>query len=182
MPEPLTTQLVVELLQKLLAAFPRNLGAQNPQMMADVYRNGLRGMDGDAVRAAVDVAIQSDNYFPKVARLRELASEWTKRNRVNVGPRPGDEGVCHICRQRPQPRERWRPKVDDRHNLVIRGEYLLLEPFVRDLCDCAPPCWYAPIDADAKEPMMKGEDIQREYRAWLTRRSEHSRTVPEAAD
>ncbi len=98
MHEPLTTQLVVELLQKLLAAFPRNLGSQNPTMMADVYRNGLRGIEGEAVRAATDLAIQNDQYFPKVARLREIATEWTRRNRAAVALRQEDAwDVCSIC-------------------------------------------------------------------------------------
>ncbi len=98
MHEPLTTQLVVELLQKLLAAFPRNLGSQNPTMMADVYRNGLGGIEGEAVRAATDIAIQNDQYFPKVARLRELATEWTRRNRAtaSVGIEPAWD-VCAVC-------------------------------------------------------------------------------------
>ena len=93
--EPLTTSLIAELLPKLLTAFPSKISSQNPQHTAEVYRNGLRGMDGEAVRAAVDISIQTDNFFPKVARLRELASEWTRRNRAVAIMRV--EAVWHTC-------------------------------------------------------------------------------------
>lgn len=100
MPEPLTTSLVGELLTKLSAAHPRSLYKANPVHMCDVYRNGLRGLSGDAVRFAVDRAIQDDKDFPKVARLRELATDWTKRNSATlvIKPEPGaGERYCAVC-------------------------------------------------------------------------------------
>lgn len=120
--EPLTTQLVVEQLQKLLAAFPRNLGAQNPGMMADVYRNGLRGLDGEAVRAAVDVAIQHDSFFPKVARLRELSSEWTRRNRATFElQHKASWDVCGVCGARVELRAGEAQDRDEKGNLLWAG-------------------------------------------------------------
>lgn len=101
MPEPLTTSLVGELLTKLSAAHPRSLYKANPVHMCDVYRNGLRGLSGDAVRFAVDRAIQDDKDFPKVARLREIATEWERRNRPSVSvvqQAPGaNEKYCTVC-------------------------------------------------------------------------------------
>lgn len=96
MPEHLTTQLVAEEMQKLVVAFPGNLAAKtNPSMLADTYRNGLRGLDGDAVRAAVDIVIREDTFFPKIARLREVAGEWTRRNRASYAAKI--EGAWHTC-------------------------------------------------------------------------------------
>lgn len=147
MPEPLTSQLVAEQLQKLLVAFPRNLGSQNPAMMADVYRNGLRGLSGDAVRAAVDRAIQEDEYFPKVARLREAATAWQRYNTTTLAPKfAKDDRWCDRCQSRAEWLERWRPQVDARYNQIPTPDKLafLLERYDRLLCKCAPPCGYHP--------------------------------------
>lgn len=96
--EPLTTQLVAEMLQQLLVAFPSKHSERNLAHTAEVYRSGLRGVAGDALRGAVDVAIKTDNFFPKIARLRELALEWEKRNRVvAVTQRKESWDVCAIC-------------------------------------------------------------------------------------
>lgn len=98
MREPVTTSLIVELLPDLLTAFPSKLSSQNLTHTAEVYRNGLRGLDGDAVRAAVDISIKTDTYFPKIARLRELASEWTKRNRATATPNiEAAWNICPVC-------------------------------------------------------------------------------------
>jgi hypothetical protein len=101
MPEPLTTSLVGELLTKLSAAHPRSLYKANPVHMCEVYRNGLRGLSGDAVRFAVDRSIQEDKDFPKVARLRELGTEWQKRNQATV----------RVVRLEPGANERWCPSA-----------------------------------------------------------------------
>jgi hypothetical protein len=116
MAEPLTVQLVLEELKRLHVAFPQNVGMRtNPTGTADVYRNGLRGLSGDAVRAAASVIIQNDQYFPKVARLRELATEWTKRNARALAPtHPVAWNVCPICFATAEPIEIERYVVDAR--------------------------------------------------------------------
>lgn len=119
--EPLTTQLVSELLPKLHAAFPRTIGRDNIVMMADVYRNGLRGVSGDALRAAVDRVIQEDVYFPKVSRLRELAEAWQRHNRPSFEPArrdvPWDE--CPVCGAKALPRMITRLRRDPNKRYAI---------------------------------------------------------------
>lgn len=101
MPEPLTTQLLREELEKLIIAFPRTASAPNPMAMADVYRNGLSGLSGDSIRFAVNRAIQEDEHFPKVARLREIATEWSRRTNAVIermtSSDSADELRCHVC-------------------------------------------------------------------------------------
>jgi hypothetical protein len=178
MPEPLTSQLVAELMRDLLAAFPSKHSEKNLTHTADVYRNGLRGVSGDALRASVAVCIKSDSYFPKVARLRELATEWTKRN--TVAPLiVKDSRVCRVCGVEPYPQQRWKPAVDTKYQPLMRDGFLLLEGFTRDLCDCAGPCWYAP-EPDRSDHVCAPENVQRAYKVWLEKRSETRR--PEASD
>lgn len=165
MPEPLTTQLVAEQMQKLLVAFPsRNLAGQNIVHTAEVYRNGLRGLSGDALRAASDIVIQNDVYFPKVARLREVASEWTKRNAAIAAPHfRVDELYCHVCQSRVEPVERWRPCIDMANQckqMRTADGYVLLERYERLLCKCAAPCLYAPL-AGLPVFAMRPDDIGR---------------------
>lgn len=185
--EPLTLELVAQMMRDLLAAFPsRNVAGQNIAHTAEVYRNGLRGVSGEALRAAVDLSIKSDTYFPKIARLRELASEWTKRNVVSM-PSVAHEGVCPFCHSPWVPRDRWRPAVDVMYNPIERDGFLYLEPFARDLCRCAPPCFYAPMSetpemvGDRRLWKMRVEDVQREYKAWLEKRGESRRGSDHAA-
>jgi hypothetical protein len=98
-PEPLTTQLLVEILKDLQAAFPNAKGIDVIRQ-AEVYRNGLTGLSGDGVRAAARNAIQEDQYFPKVSRLRAYAASYDKRAIVTYrGPEP-EWGVCPICFRR----------------------------------------------------------------------------------
>lgn len=125
MGEPLTSQLVASLLGELHVAFPRNLGAQNPAMMADIYRNGLAGLSGDGVRWAVKQVIQEDKFFPKVSRLRELAQTWQRRNVIAVTVRNGDgrpEDVCMICGARYEGVAIERVVIDKRGFAVKDGE------------------------------------------------------------
>lgn len=148
MHEPLTTQLVGELMTKLLAAFPsRNVAGHNLTHTADVYRNGLRGLSGEAVRAAVDRSIQDDTFFPKVARLRELAAAWEKYNRVHMpDPISADPLWCGICRSRAEWKTVWRPIVAGatRPQLSADGKYVLLESTGRYKCACAAPSPFTP--------------------------------------
>lgn len=98
MHEPLTTQLVAERMRDLLTAFPSRHAGQNIAHTAEVYRNGLRGISGESFRAAVDVSIKTDQYFPKIARLRELANEWERRNRVTMAvSNPPAWNRCAVC-------------------------------------------------------------------------------------
>lgn len=116
MPEPLTSSLLVEELGKLMIAFPRNATSRDPVPLADVYRNGLNGLTGDAVRAAVALVIREDEHFPKVARLRELATDYQKRTNAVIGHITGgdeaDELRCRVCGAVAKPgEERKRRKV-----------------------------------------------------------------------
>lgn len=165
MPEPLTTQLVAELLQQLLSAFPsRNLASQNIVHTAEVYRNGLRGLSGDALRAAVDRAIQEDEYFPKVARLREIAAKWERYNHVTLPAQANaDELWCGLCRQRSTHKERWRPVVDNINRPVLTADqkYVLLERYERLLCACASPPGFTPIE-NLAPPVASADAMPRE--------------------
>jgi hypothetical protein len=96
MPEPLTSSLLLELIAKLHVAFPRTIGEKNPAMMADVYRNGLRGLSGDAVRHAVDRCIETEEYFPKVSKLREMAKAWDVQRTVTLRFETSWD-VCPAC-------------------------------------------------------------------------------------
>lgn len=149
MPEPLTTTLVMEELQRLHVAFPNNIGMRtSPAKTAEVYRNGLRGLSGDAVRAAADRVIQDDEFFPKVAKLRELATVWMKHNQPSSADAFEQDPLwCPRCRTRATIRERWRPKVDGRFQPIVTrdGQYMLLEPYARELCNCDGDSAYMPL-------------------------------------
>ena len=146
MPEPLTGGLMLDLLRQLHIAFPRNIGMQNPQLMADTYRNGLRGLSGEAIRWSVGQVIQDDKYFPKVSRLRELASGWNRANRVEIEAaiqRPS--GWCDGCQTVAKPETRWRPRVTEKGKRIWdeRGR-LALEQFQRMRCRCDAGAKYFP--------------------------------------
>ena len=109
MRQPLTTQTVLDELQRLLTAFPRR-GDQNLTRLADVYRAGLVGVETDALRAAAGRCIQEDEFFPKVARLRSLADEWMRRNRGAFAPTIRDRwNICPTCGAVALPRQITRP-------------------------------------------------------------------------
>jgi hypothetical protein len=163
--EALSSQLMLECLDKLLIAFPRTIGKAKD--MAAVYREGLRGLSGDGVRYAVDRIIQDDSYFPKVARIREIARAWERVNRaappeqVNVDPL-----WCPSCKTRAEYRIRWRPKDTERGEPAVSadGMYLLLEPIVvgeqlsaRLLCKCTPASPYWPIENLEPPAMLLAE-------------------------
>ncbi len=165
MAEPLTTQLVSEELKRLHVAFPQNIGMRtNPGGTAEVYRNGLRGLSGDAVRAAADRAIQDGEFFPKVAKLRELAMAWMRHNQpaTTAVSASHDDTYCPKCQSRATWEGRWRPRVDPlkRHaRIMVDAEHVALEHYVRLLCKCAAPCLYTPIDEAAAVPMMRLDKI-----------------------
>lgn len=113
MPELLTTAIVADELGKLVVAFPGNIAAKkNPAMLADTYRRGLEGIEADAFRAAVNIAIREDNYFPRVARLRELSAEWMRRNRApQIARIEGAWNVCPVCGAEAVSESVTRPKL-----------------------------------------------------------------------
>lgn len=133
MAEPLTRHLVADVLDELVTALPPRRALDDPEKLVDVYRNGLAGLSGDAIRWAVKRVIQQDEYFPKVSRLRQLA-EGFMRTTTAVVQFPGDGhrwDVCHICGAkvqdvpitRPKGRwidaYRWRYDRDDEGRLVM---------------------------------------------------------------
>lgn len=147
MREPLTLELMGEMLARLRAAFPRSTKDPAPATTVEVYRNGLRGLSGTAIRAAVDRVIQEDEYFPKVARLRDLAHAWMRVNearpeaQVDVDPR-----WCPNCQTQRRIDIGYRAVVDERHRVQLSrcGKYLLLETITRDVCDCSSRSLYMP--------------------------------------
>lgn len=121
MHEPLTSSLLAELIADLQVAFPRGASGAKPAALADVYRNGLRGLSGDSVREAVRRAIQSEQYFPKVARLREIASSYDRQRTANVR-HSGAWNQCGVCGARVHMQEYFKSsgKKDD------QGEWIMV--------------------------------------------------------
>lgn len=162
MREPLTTELTLAVLRDLQSAFPgAKMTDEQLVRRADVYRDGLGGLSGTALRWAAKTAIQEDEYFPKVARLRELATRWTIGNAAAVvGPRD-DSRTCRACHQPFQSEKRFRPKTtkSDGYGYPLTspdGGWLMLEMFTRDVCRCHPRCDYWPdITAPSSEPAMR---------------------------
>lgn len=153
MSEPLTVELVADMLRTLAAAFPgRAMDDRQLMLRAEVYYNNLQGLSGNALRWAVKISIQEDQYFPKVARLRELATRWISANTAaTVGPR-ADDRYCKGCGQAWAPETRWRPKPrsdgSGQQDITPDGEWLILESYSRDRCRCdAPPTYQPSIEA-----------------------------------
>lgn len=151
MPELLTPATMLRILRDLAAVFPSR-GMPDDQLVrrAEVYRDGLAGFDAEAVGHAARRAIQEDNFFPKVARLRELAAAYVtyhRQHRADVAGAIDDPLYCAQCRARCEWIRRWRPQVDHesgRWLVSANGQYVLLELYDRLLCECAPRCTYLP--------------------------------------
>jgi len=162
MAEPLTLQLVAELLGDLDAAYPRHIKPENTQATAHVYRNGLSGLSGDAVRYAVKRAMQESEYFPKIAKLRELAESWERHNLKSSTTvlMDRDPLYCPACTGRATERVRWSPMVDEKDQwrplLSADGLWLLLVSKQRLLCDCASGCLFVPVEG-ISPPAMRSE-------------------------
>lgn len=123
MAEPLTSALVAELMPRLYAAFPRAIRGDE-RYVHDTYRNGLRGLSGDAVRAAVDVVIREDTYFPKVARLREVAAAWQRRaSPPDITYRKVPWNECATCGAKALPRTIRRLRRDPKTHALVRDEH-----------------------------------------------------------
>lgn len=161
MAEPLTLELMAELLADLQHAFPRSRKDANPARTIEVYRNNLRGLSGSAVRAAVARSIGEDDGFPHVARLRDLAHAWTRANeataeaRFDVNPR-----WCAVCRSERRFVTAYRPAMAEGHRVQLTADrqHLLLETFDREVCDCSTPCRYVPDD-DVEPLVMRAKDV-----------------------
>lgn len=96
--DSLTSTLMLELVGRLNVAFPGRAGERDAAKLAEVYRTGLRGLSGASIREAVDRCIQTEEYFPKVAKIRELASGYEKHRGFAVQGQPDDDGrSCPIC-------------------------------------------------------------------------------------
>jgi len=66
-------QQIVQQIRRLAAAFPQ------PPVTAEttaVYVDALSDMDPEALRLAVDLVIRSDDWFPKIKRLRTACEEF----------------------------------------------------------------------------------------------------------
>lgn len=152
MPEPMSRELVGECLKTLAAAFPQRLSPEQHDQRNDVYRNGLSGLSGDALRFAVKISMQEDNFFPKVARLRQIAQRWVTAHPPSE--QTDDPLYCRGCQQRAHLETRWRPQINahgQRIHDATTGR-LALETFERYQCACsAPSQWHA--DA-ADDPWM----------------------------
>jgi hypothetical protein len=149
--EELTFALMLEQLQKLHIAFPSHAGMKaNPRATAEVYRDGLQGLSGEAFRAAARIAIENGKFFPKIGELRESAAEWTRRHNVDVNrdTSSSDPLWCPNCKTNAEWRWRHRPLVDERLAPIFSpdNEYLLLVRFSRLLCRCASECLFTPDD------------------------------------
>lgn len=167
MREPITVEVLVEQLKKLRIAHPTHAGTKTPAAVietAEVYREGLHGLSADALRAAVRLSIETEKFFPKVADLRGLALDWTRRNAVDVTPVFQNENTanllwCRNCQTEARYVVRYRPAVDRDTGAPIfsqDGVWVQLETYERLLCPCASPCAFEP------EPEVEGLWMLRE--------------------
>jgi hypothetical protein len=102
MRETLTAAIVAEAIKELRLVFPGRKQDEQVAAVAEVYLKGLAGIDAEAFRAAVKFCIANDSYFPKIARLREVAGEWVRRNRATIEPSFTRHPLaCPICGAEP---------------------------------------------------------------------------------
>lgn len=155
---PLTVELVVEVMRDLHSAFPGKMDDAALVRRAHVYRDNLNGISGDALRWAAKQVIREDNFFPKIARLRQLAQRWQQHNQ----PPSATAGAGDTCRNGHPFRweKRWRPKRTHEGWGVLRlsddRQWLLLEQYSRSLCECDAKCAYWPeLGAPTNEPSMR---------------------------
>lgn len=156
MPEAVTTELVVSMLRDLSVAFPARMGDAELMRRADIYRDNLTGFPGEALRWAAKQSIQEDKFFPKVARLRELAMRWQSANRVTVEARLEEpSGWCQGCKTVARVETRYRPRLDKNGRRILdeRGR-MWLESYARVRCLCDAPSRYQPDD-DSSDHMTE---------------------------
>jgi hypothetical protein len=156
MPEPLTLELVLEMLKDLNAGgLGRKMDDEELGRRAAVYRQALEGLSGDAVRFAIKKALQEDEYFPKPARIRMLGYQFRRETAT-----PGLDrhafapaaGWCPGCRTRARDEVRWRPRTSRDGWIYDERGRLALEPFGRLRCLCDAPPQYVPDAED--DPFM----------------------------
>ena len=77
-------------------------------LQVEAYRRGLMDYQGDIVRAAVDLAIKDEKFFPSIATLREyaiVAIQDRRTRNLAIGPAPepvwamSDEDHAELMRQ-----------------------------------------------------------------------------------
>jgi hypothetical protein len=137
-------------IRRLHAAFPRSTKMQSPEMTISVWRDGLAGIDRDAVEGSIGAIIRDDEHFPRISRVREMARQWIKRNRGDVVREYEGGRVCPNCGDAYVVQRRYRVKTTPVLGNAVAFELtddnaaVLLEPFERELCKCAVPSPYAP--------------------------------------
>jgi hypothetical protein len=156
MPEHLTKEVVLDCIKLALLNWPRTIG--NDSDMVSMYFTPLRSCSPDAVRHAFRAAIESDQYFPLVKRVKELAMEYDRLHRPPVVEKP--ELWCDRCHRLTDWETRWRPVHDARNRPILTDDnrYMLIEPYQRMLCKCAEKSPFAPAEGVEVDP------------AWLTAR------------
>jgi hypothetical protein len=156
MPELINKRIMLELLSELTAVWPSRMDDEQQVRRAQVYRDALIGFDEAAVRHAVKRVIQEDSFFPKPARLRELAQAYVAYHRRADAGKVVESSRCTTCGEEFQYRVHWRPATSKtmpiRWLVTACGQYLLLERFERYLCGCAPQSHYVP------EPALLGAE------------------------
>lgn len=160
--EPLTIPLVAEQLGKLRVAFPNTRDNRSPAVVAELYRDHLAGVGGDALRAAVTRVIREDEFFPKVARLRAVAFEVEaarerERRSHDIASSHEDDQCCPNCRRAYYHAVHYAPRMAPmevlgrKHPVLVPtltddGAHVLLERRDRIVCDCTAPSRWQPID------------------------------------
>lgn len=141
----ITASDLITILERLDVAFDKR-APKKVELRAEIYRDGLRGVDLDALRSAATAAIEQDTYYPKVARLRELATAWARARNRFAPPDLLESGYCPGCRTFARPVTRQRPRLDPQNRVYVaaggdRG-VVELEDYVRDRCLCSGPPLY----------------------------------------
>ena len=97
--EPLSRDIMLALLQQLAVAFPRRAG-EDATALAKVYYESLKHFPADAVRYAVRKSIETEDRFPRVVQLREMAGRWQQANNASATAKAEDTGdglSCPVC-------------------------------------------------------------------------------------
>ena len=146
----LDADFIGNMIGELNTAFPRSAKVQDGVRTISVWREGLAGLDRDAVNGAVKAIIREDEHFPRIARVREMARQWIRRNRGEELRREVDGRSCPNCHEAYELKRRYRLKTStvlgNAVAFVLTDDQAaaLLETFERELCRCAPASAYTP--------------------------------------
>jgi hypothetical protein len=157
---------VGEQIAMLSANWPNALKGRDASRTVAVWREGLAGLDRDAVAGAVTVIIREDEHFPRIARIRIVAREWIRRNRGEDVQRRSDGRTCPNCGEQYAMQDRWRIATfvvvgnAVAFRLTADGDAVLLEPFGRELCRCAPKSPYTPTLKTQEGPAIAIADLK----------------------